>query len=109
MQDAPVNSGELTSSVASGDKILGNVLSLSGGNVLSRLIAFAGTAYLARKLGPAGFGIIGFALALRSYFALSTTGGSNAVATREVARRPHDAAAIVASVILVRLVLACLA
>ena len=104
-----MNSGGPAPSVASGDKILGNVLSLSGGDVLSRVIAFAGTAYLARKLGPAGFGIIGFALALRSYFALVTTGGSNAVATREVARRPGDAPAIAASVILVRLVLACLA
>ena len=109
MQDAPVNCRGPAPSVASGDKILGNVLSLSGGDVLSRIIAFAGTAYLARKLGPTGFGIVGFALALRSYFALVTTGGSNAVATREVARRPGDAPAIASSVILVRLVLACLA
>src|SRR5712671_4393153 len=109
MQDAPVNSSGSGPSVAAGGKILENVLSLGGGDLISRLIAFAGTAYLARKLGPAGFGIIGFALALRSYFALMTTGGSNAVATREVARRPGDAPAIASSVTLVRLVLACLA
>ena len=109
MQDAPVNSGEPASSVASGGKILGNVLSLSAGDVLSRLVAFAGTAYLTRKLGPAGFGMVGFALALRSYFALATTGGSNSMAAREVARRPSDAPAIAASVILVRLLFALLA
>src|SRR5712691_869767 len=109
MQDAPVNTGEPASSVASGGKILGNVLSLSAGDVLSRLVAFAGTAYLTRKLGPAGFGMVGFALALRSYFALATTGGSNSMAAREVARRPSDAPAIAASVILVRLLFALLA
>src|SRR5438034_5937164 len=108
MQDAPVNpSGP--PSVASADKILRSVISLSGGDILSRLIAFAGVAYLTRKLGTAGFGIVGFALALRSYFALVTTGGSNSMATREVARRPSDAAAIAASVILVRLVFALVA
>jgi O-antigen/teichoic acid export membrane protein len=109
MQDAPVNSGGPASSVASGGKILGNVLSLSGGDVLSRVIAFAGTAYLTRKLGPAGFGVVGFAMALGSYLKLVATGGSNAIATREVARRPGDAASIAASVILVRLVFALLA
>ncbi len=109
MQEAPLNSGRTAPSVASGDKILGNVLSLSGGDVLSRVIAFAGTAYLTRKLGPAGFGVIGFALALRSYFALVTTGGSDSMAAREVARRPSDAPSIAASVILVRLVFALLA
>ena len=109
MQEAPLNSGRTAPSVASGDKILGNVLSLSGGDVLSRVIAFAGTAYLTRKLGPVGFGVIGFALALRSYFALATTGGSDSMAAREVARRPSDAPSIAASVILVRLVFALLA
>src|ERR1700694_3667723 len=67
MQDAPVNSGEPAPPVASGEKILGNVFSLSAGDVLSRAIAFAGTAYLTRKLGPATFGIIGFAIAVGSY------------------------------------------
>ena len=109
MQDAPVNSGGPASSVAPRGKILGNVLSLSAGDVLSRIIAFAGTAYLTRKLGPAGFGIIGFALALGSYLRLVATGGSDSMATREVARRPGDARTIAASVILVRLVFAFLA
>ncbi len=88
---------------------MGNVFSLSTGDVLSRIIAFAGTAYLTRRLGPAGFGMIGFAMALASYFRLVATGGSNSMATREVARRPGDAAEIAASVSLVRLVFALLA
>ena len=109
MQDATVNSGGPAPSVASRDKILGNVLSLSAGEVLSRIVAFAGTAYLTRQLGPAGFGMIGFAMALGSYFRLVATGGSDSMAAREVARRPCDAATIAASVILVRLMFALLA
>ncbi len=81
MQDAPVNSLVPGPSVASEDKILGNVLSLSGGDVLSRIIAFAGTAYLTRQLGLAGFGAIGFPLALGSYFRLVATGGSDSMAS----------------------------
>lgn len=90
-------------------KVLGSVFSLSVGDVVSRLIAFAGTAYISRQLGPAGFGMIGFAMALGSYWKLVATGGSNSMATREVARRPRDVAEIAASVILVRLAFALLA
>jgi len=109
MEDQPTNF--ITSDLidTSRSKILGNVFSLSAGDVLSRAIAFAGTAYLTRRLGPAGFGVVGFAIALASYFRLVATGGSDSMATREVARRPGDAAAIAASVILVRLVFALLA
>ena len=109
MQSEPTNSGGINPAGASRDRILGNVFFLSAGDVLSRVIAFAGTAYLTRRLGPAGFGVIGFAMALASYFRLAATGGSNSMATREVARRPHDAATIAASVVLARLVLALLA
>lgn len=109
MQAPPTNSTRHDLTDTSRGKILGNVFSLSVGDVLSRIIAFAGTAYLTRKLGPAGFGIIGFAMALGSYLRLVATGGSNSMATREVARRPGDTAAIAASVILVRLVFALLA
>src|SRR5213592_816468 len=69
MQDAPVNSSG-PASVASADKILRSVISLSGGDILSRLIAFAGVAYLTRKLGPAGFGIVGSVILVRLVFAL---------------------------------------
>jgi O-antigen/teichoic acid export membrane protein len=108
MQD-PSNSAVYDVTDTSRGKVLGNVFFLSAGDVLSRVIAFAGTAYLTRQLGPSGFGIIGFAMALASYLGLVATGGSNSMATREVARRPHNAATIAASVILVRLVFALLA
>ncbi|HKC86281.1 MAG TPA: oligosaccharide flippase family protein, partial [Blastocatellia bacterium] len=50
------------------EKVAGNIFSLASGELLSRAIAFLATAYLARKLDPAGFGIIGFAAAFYTYF-----------------------------------------
>ena len=87
-------------------RVVGNILSLGTCEVTARLIAFLGTSYLARKLGPDGFGVIGFATALFGYLALAVTAGFNDVGSREVARRPHEAATIATSVILVRVALA---
>lgn len=83
-----------------------SVASLGGGALGARLVAFVGTAYLARVLGPAAFGIIGFALALTKYFRLAVDGGFNPVGAREVAMRPAKAPSIAASVVLFRLALA---
>lgn len=88
------------------EKVTGNVIALSGGEVVSRLIAFLGTTYLARTLEPAGFGIISFATALFGYFYFTTVAGFNDMASREVARRPQEAANIAAGVLSVRLTLA---
>src|SRR4030095_2532950 len=97
----------ISKSVPSGvEKVTGNALAMSGGEVFSRLIAFLGTTYLARTLEPAGFGIISFATALFGYFYYTTVAGFNDTAAREVARRPREAANIAAGVLLVRLVLA---
>lgn len=90
-------------------KVIGNILSLGSGEIIARAVAFIGTAYLARTLGPEGFGIIGFVTALFGYLALTVTAGFNDVGSREIARRPHEAPSIAASVIIVRLLLAFIA
>jgi O-antigen/teichoic acid export membrane protein len=90
-------------------KILGNILSLGSGEIVSRIIAFLGITYVARRLGPEEFGIIGFAAALFGYLALTVTAGFNDIGAREVARRPREASSIAASVIIVRLALASVA
>lgn len=88
------------------EKVIGNILSLGGGEILARVIAFAGTAYLARKLEPAGFGIVGFATALFSYFQFAVAAGFQDIGAREVARRPQEAPDLAAAAIVVRMVLA---
>ena len=97
-----------SASIKSSDsqKIVGNILALGSGEVVTRVVAFMGTAYLARELGPTGFGIIGFAMALCGYLSLAVHAGFDEIGAREVARRPHEASAIAASVVLVRLALA---
>jgi O-antigen/teichoic acid export membrane protein len=85
---------------------LHNVTMLAGGEVLTRMVAFAATATLAARLGPAGFGIIGFGLAIASYLAIAVDSGLNIVGIREVAIAPHRARDLYLTVGLTRLMLA---
>jgi O-antigen/teichoic acid export membrane protein/SAM-dependent methyltransferase len=87
-------------------RVVGNIFSLATSEIGARAIAFAGTAYLARRLEPTAFGMIGFATAVWAYLALAVTAGFNDIGAREVARRPQDAPAVAVSVALVRLALA---
>ncbi len=81
----------------------GTVAALSAGEIAGRLVAFGTTAVLARRLGPEGLGMLGFAWALTSYFALAVGSGLNDLGMREVAHRPHAAAAIYRTVLAIRL------
>lgn len=87
-------------------RIISNIFSLGSGEILASIIAFLGTAYLARRLEPAGFGMISFASALFGYIALAVTAGFNDVGAREVAFHPEETSSIAATVILLRTVLA---
>ncbi len=91
---------------SSASALLQGVAALAGGELLARVAGFIATAVLARRLGPAGFGIIGFALALCSYPILAVNSGMNDIATREVARAPERARQIYAGVATVRVMLA---
>src|SRR5206468_11116647 len=55
--------------------ILRAVMALAGAEVIARAVAFAATAVLARRLGPDGFGVIGFAAAVCSYPLLAINSG----------------------------------
>ncbi len=86
--------------------VLDNFLSLGSGIVISKAVAFIGTAYLARRLGVYGFGVIGFATAVCSYFAIALRAGFGPVGAREVARHPGQIAPVTGGVIVLRLALA---
>jgi len=90
-------------------RVFGNFLSLGGGELLARLVAFLGTAYLARRLGASGFGILALATAICGYFAIAVTAGFESIGAREIARQPQRARAIAAGIVLVRLGLAAIA
>lgn len=82
-----------------------NFILLAIGDVGSRVLGFAATALLARRLGADGFGVLGLAMAVTSYFFVPGMGLQD-LATREVAKRPDDAARLAVGVIRVRLLLA---
>ncbi len=77
----------------SGDKVIHSVLALGGGEMLGRLVVFADTAFLFRQLVPAGFGVVGFAIAVNSYLALVVL-GANQFGSWEDAHDPGRAALI---------------
>ena len=86
-----LDSGELaqvSESPPGSRSVLENFLALGSGIVVSKAVAFIGTAYLARRLGVYGFGVIGFATAVCSYFAIALRGGFGPMGTRQVARQP---------------------
>src|SRR5204862_4901684 len=66
----------------------------------------AAATLLARRLGPDGFGVIGFAAAICSYLLLAINSGLHDVGTREVARAPERAVDVYAGVATVRVALA---
>jgi O-antigen/teichoic acid export membrane protein len=64
-----------------------NFMSLSCAEIISKLVAIAVVAYLARVLGPYGFGEVSFALAIVSYFMIAANFGLDTLGIRELGRR----------------------
>ena len=62
-----------------------NFISLSFAQVLTRLLGFIVTVYVAKKLGPANFGVLSLAQAVLTYFLITTDLGLKTWATGEVA------------------------
>lgn len=83
-----------------------NFLALGASEIVARGIGFVATALLARRLGVASFGVLGFATAVTSYFGLALTGGFGDIGAREVARNPTRVREIAADGTLVRLLIA---
>ena len=57
--------------LADGLRVLKNFLSQAGSNLAAQAFAFFSTAYIARRLQAQGFGWIGFAQGLLTYFTLN--------------------------------------
>ena len=66
--------------------IVKNLISLTLGESLSKLVGLCTTVYLARTLAPSVYGHIGFALSCVSYFALLIYFGLDTVGLRETSR-----------------------
>ena len=84
-------------------------LTLFAGEVFSKLCVFAAFAYLARVLGPSGFGLIELALAITMFFVMTVDGGLGSYGARTVSAHPEDAPRVLAQITAVRLVAAAIA
>ena len=63
------------------------------------VLGFLVGVYVARRLGPAQFGLLNYAISFVALFSVLATLGMDAVAVRELVRRPQRAAAILGSVL----------
>ena len=81
-------------------------MALGAGEVLARLLAFGATVFLARTLGAASFGVIGFATAVLLYFSYVAECGIDSIGVREVARAPLRLPHIMAPLLMARLAVA---
>lgn len=77
-------------------------LTLFGGEVISKLCVFAAFAYMARVLGPSGFGVIELALSITLFFVMAVDGGLGSYGARVVSARPHEAPRLLAQIAAVR-------
>jgi O-antigen/teichoic acid export membrane protein len=83
-------------------KLLKNFLSLAGAEVFSKLLTFAAFAYLARVLGPGGFGYIEFAGAVLMCASLIVDQGFSPYGAREIAKAPARTGSLAAEIVTVR-------
>ncbi len=78
-------------------------IALASGEAAARVVAFVGTMYLARTLGPEGYGAIGFAVAVLLYLARFADGGLElGVGVREAAGPRERLAQLLSSVLTLR-------
>jgi polysaccharide transporter, PST family len=84
-------------------------LTLFGGEIISKLCVFAAFAYLARVLGPSGFGLIELALSITLFFVMSVDGGLGSYGARVVSARPEEAPRLLAQITVVRAAAAAIA
>lgn len=89
--------------------ILKNFISLSGGELFSKAIAFVTTIYLARVISPEGFGIIGYATAFVSYFLLFIDFGFDIISVKKIANDKSLITKYVNNIISFRLLVASIA
>jgi len=84
-------------------------LTLFAGEVLSKLCVFAAFAYLARVLGPSGFGLIELALSITLFFVMAVDGGLGSYGARVVSARPDEAPRLLAQITAIRAIAAVIA
>lgn len=85
------------------NRLLKNFLSLSAAGIVHSVVAVATTVYLARILGPEGFGIVNFSFAFVQYFLIVSAFGLDIVGVRSVARDKESVKQYVGNIMAIKL------
>lgn len=90
-------------------KLLKNLVYLFGAEGVSKLVTFAAIAYLARVVGPRGFGYVEFAGSTLLCAGLLVDQGFSPFGAREIAKAPTSTGSWVSQIVLARFLLALVA
>jgi len=86
-------------------QILNNILSLTAGEIITKLVMFAYVFYLARTIGTEGTGILGFAQSQVAFFLLLSTFGLEVYGSREISKNVDQLDHYVNHIVSIKLVL----
>jgi O-antigen/teichoic acid export membrane protein len=86
--------------------LIRNFISLASAELISKLLTFAAFAYVARVVGPDGFGYLEFAGAVLICAGLVIDQGFGPYGAREIAKEPRRTPELVSEIVLARFVLA---
>lgn len=89
-----------------GRRVFGNILALGGAQLVTMAAGVVTAVVLARALGPALYGILGFGVAVLSYLGLLVNMGMDVHGVREIARRPTHGRRLVDMIVSTRLLFA---
>ena len=88
------------------DRLTRSFLNLAAGEAVARLLAFAAMLIVARRLGPASYGVIGVASGIMLYLNQVADGGIELSGVPAVARQRDDLSALVSSTLTIRFIVA---
>src|SRR5688572_31542105 len=86
------------------DRLTRSFLNLAAGEAVARLLAFAAMLVVARRLGPAMYGVIGVASGIMLHLNQLADGGIELSGVPAVARQRDDLSALVSSALTIRIV-----
>lgn len=88
------------------NRLIKNFLSLSAAGVVHSVVAVVSTIYLARILGPEGFGRVSFAFTIVQFFLILSAMGLDTIGVREVAKNKERVKDYVKKILSLKLSLA---
>ena len=100
--------GELRDLTSASGTVFRNFLAVGSGEAIARIVAFAGLLYVARHVGPAGYGVIAFVAGATLYLTRVADFGIETIGTVEIARQREGVSRLASAILTMRLAIATL-